>query len=82
MLTEFVLEARADFDMVLIDTPGVVEGEDAILVGRAARSALVLARPRVTRTAILSHLVSSLRQVEVNVAGTVLNEVPRRGVAR
>lgn len=81
-LLEFVLESQIDFDITLIDTPGAVEGEDAVLAARAAGSALLLAQSRLTRAALLGHLVNSLRLAGVTLVGTVLNEWSQRGVAR
>ncbi len=76
--TDLLMHARNSFDLVLIDTPGASEGDDALMVTVQAGAALAVARNGHTRVNALRGLVEGLGQVGVEVVGTVLNEVPRR----
>lgn len=78
---ELLANARANFDVIIIDTPSFSVGEDAVMVGLHARAALVVARAGQTRLAGFSNLVQGLMNAGVTVVGSVLNEVPLKKAA-
>jgi protein-tyrosine kinase len=73
---EFMLHARASFDVVILDTPALSVGEDAAMIAVRTGAALVVARSEHTRMSAFSELVTGLVDAGVNVVGSVLNEVP------
>lgn len=73
---EFLVRARAMFDIVIVDTPALSEGEDAALIALRTGAALVVARSTQTSMAAFSDMVEGLTYSGVSVVGSVLNEVP------
>ncbi|MET0335143.1 MAG: chain length determinant protein tyrosine kinase EpsG [Rhizobacter sp.] len=73
---EFLVRARAMFDVVIIDTPALSEGEDAALIALRSRAALAVARSTQTSVNGFSDMVQGLMYSGVEVVGSVLNEVP------
>ena len=73
---EFMIQARASFDVVIIDTPAMSVGEDAAMVAVRTGAALAVARNAQTKVGAFTDLVQGLRNAGVSVVGSVLNEVP------
>jgi protein-tyrosine kinase len=73
---EFMIQARASFDIVIIDTPALSAGEDAAMVAVRTGAALAVARNAQTKVGAFTDLVQGLRNAGVSVVGSVLNEVP------
>jgi protein-tyrosine kinase len=75
---EFLIQAKATFDIVIIDTPALSVGEDGAMVAVRTGAALAVARSSQTRVAGFTDMVQGLMNAGVNVVGSVLNEVPAR----
>jgi receptor protein-tyrosine kinase len=75
---EFLIQAKATFDIVIIDTPALSVGEDAAMVAVRTGAALAVARSSQTRLSGFTDMVQGLMNAGVNVVGSVLNEVPAR----
>ncbi|HEV7915192.1 MAG TPA: chain length determinant protein tyrosine kinase EpsG [Albitalea sp.] len=75
-LDEFLIHARASFDVVIIDTPPLSEGEDATMIAARTGSVLALARTGKTRLRDFNDMVQGLSEAGIAVVGSVLNEVP------
>jgi receptor protein-tyrosine kinase len=73
---ELLMHARASYDVVIIDTPGLVEGEDGALIAVRAGAAIAVARGNKTRVNGFADMVKGLSNAGVVVVGTVLNSVP------
>ncbi len=73
---ELLGNAKANFDVILIDTPSFSVGEDALAIALCAGAAVVLARSAQTRVASFTNLVQGLMNSGVAVIGSVLNDVP------
>ncbi|PPE64933.1 chain length determinant protein tyrosine kinase EpsG [Caldimonas caldifontis] len=74
--------ARASFDIVIIDTPGLSDGDDAILVTARAGAALTVARSRHTKVEAFRSMLAEMKSMGVVMTGTVLNDIPaNRAVA-
>jgi receptor protein-tyrosine kinase len=71
-------EAQSTFDLVIVDTPALCQGEDAVLTAARAGSALVVARSHRTRLQGFTEMVRGLGNAGVNVAGSVLNDTAGR----
>ncbi|HEX3139851.1 MAG TPA: chain length determinant protein tyrosine kinase EpsG [Rhizobacter sp.] len=67
---------RATYDVVIIDTPGLSEGEDAAMIAVRAGAAIAVARSEQTHVNAFADMVQGLSNAGVAVVGSVLNEVP------
>jgi receptor protein-tyrosine kinase len=73
---EFMIQAKASFDVVIIDTPALAAGEDAAMIAVRTGAALAVARSAQTKVAAFTDLVHGLMNAGVSVVGSVLNDVP------
>jgi receptor protein-tyrosine kinase len=65
-------QSHSSFDVVLLDTPAFASGPDAMLVARAAGTALVVAKSNVTRARQFELILQTLSDRNTRVAGSVL----------
>ncbi len=72
---------RASYDVVLIDTPALSDGDEAALIALRAGAALVVARTVHTRLARFTDMVQGLNDAGVALVGSVLNDLPSRSKA-
>ena len=79
---DFIQRARSTFDVVIIDTSSLSEGEDGAMVAIRAGAAIVLAQATQTRVAEFNDLVQGLMNAGVTVVGSVLNEVVAKKTAK
>jgi protein-tyrosine kinase len=75
---EFMMQVKASFDIVIIDTPALSVGEDAAMIAVRTGAALAVARSSKTKVNDFSDMVQGLMNAGVNVVGSVLNDVPAR----
>lgn len=73
---EFLIQAKATFDVVIIDTPAMAVGEDAAMIAVRTGAAIAVARNSQTKVTGFAELVQGLMNAGVNVVGSVLNDVP------
>jgi capsular exopolysaccharide synthesis family protein len=73
---------RQQYDYVLLDTPPLNLFTDAALIGSQADALLLVARADRTEREELRFAVAQLRNVQVNLAGAVLNDVEFRRSSR
>ena len=73
---EFLIQVKASFDIVIIDTPALSVGEDGAMMAVRTGAALAVARKGKTRMADFTDMVQGLMNAGVAVVGSVLNEVP------
>jgi tyrosine-protein kinase Etk/Wzc len=73
---------RGQYDYVLIDTPPLNLFTDAALIGAHADALLLVARADKTDRDELKFAVQQLRNVQVTLAGTILNDVEFRRSSR
>ncbi|TVQ12325.1 MAG: cobalamin biosynthesis protein CobQ [Leptolyngbya sp. DLM2.Bin27] len=75
-MDQFLTDARARFDLVLIDAPPLGSSNDALLLGAAGDGLLLVARPGVTDKAVLEALLEQLIDNEdLPVLGAMINAV-------
>lgn len=72
---EFMIQAKATFDVVIVDTPALCSGEDAAMIAVRTGAALAVARSTQTKVAAFTDLVQGLMNAGVSVVGSVLNDV-------
>lgn len=70
---EVVAALRADFDVVLIDSPPVLPVTDAAVLSRVVDGTLLVSTVRTTKKKALVRAVEALRQVDAPIIGAVLN---------
>jgi receptor protein-tyrosine kinase len=73
---EFMMQVKASFDVVILDTPALEAGEDGAMMAVRTGAALAVARSDRTRMADFSDMVQGLMNAGVAVVGSVLNDVP------
>jgi capsular exopolysaccharide synthesis family protein len=77
-MREFLLQAREEYDIVIVDTPPVNIITDAALLGSSADGVVLVARSGVTDAAALTYAVEQLRHVRAPLLGVVLNDIDLR----
>ena len=77
-LSRILQQSMSTFDVVLVDTPAITSGTDALMLARAAGASLVIARTNLTRMADFNEAVDAMSASGVNVVGSVLVDVPAR----
>jgi len=75
-LTELLTWAGKTYDVVLIDTPSVSVGADAMLVAAKAGAAVVVARANETKISAYTEMMEGLKRANIKVVGAVLNNPP------
>jgi len=78
---EFMIQAKSTFDVVIIDTPALSEGEDAAMIAVMTGAAIAVARSSETRLEAFKDMVQGLMNAGVSIVGSVLNDVPKARVA-
>ena len=74
---EFMMQVKANYDIIILDTPALAEGEDGAMLAVRTGAALAVARAGRTRMADFQDMVQGLMSAGVAVVGTVLNEAPQ-----
>jgi receptor protein-tyrosine kinase len=67
-----IMELREDYDVIILDTPEAEGIADVHVIAAAAGAALVIAKKGSTSVTGISHMAEALRQVGVNILGSVL----------
>ena len=77
-MAQFLTDARARFDLVLIDAPPLGRSNDALLLGAASDGLLLVTRPGITDKAVLEALLEQLLENEdLPVLGAIVNAADR-----
>ncbi|MEA5450705.1 cobalamin biosynthesis protein CobQ [Leptolyngbya sp. CCNP1308] len=81
-LGQFLTDARARFDLVLIDAPPLGNSNDALLLGAASDGLLLVTRPGYTDKAVLEALLEQLLENEdLPLLGAIVNATDRTTVS-
>lgn len=75
LFDDFMSRMRSTFDVVILDTSSLSEGEDGAMVAIRAGAAVAVAQATQTRISDFNDLVQGLMNAGVAVVGSVLNEV-------
>ncbi len=75
---ELLAHVRASYDVILVDTPSLSSGEDAVPIAMRTGAALAVARTVQTRVSMFSDMVAGLSAAGVAVVGSVLNDIPKQ----
>jgi capsular exopolysaccharide synthesis family protein len=82
IMQDFVRDARARYDAVVIDTPPVNLASDASLLAQSTDAVLLVIRDARTHRGMLHRAVTRLRGVRGNVRGVLLNAMRASGGGR
>ncbi len=78
-MSALLTRLRTDFDIILIDTPPLLPVTDAAVVATHADGAVLVARSGKTATTRVRTALASLRAVDSQILGCVLNMQPTKG---
>jgi capsular exopolysaccharide synthesis family protein len=73
-LTELLAKAKAEYDMVLLDTPPMLQMTDARVLGRMTDAVILVARAEQTTRDALVAATQRLAEDRIRVLGTILND--------
>jgi capsular exopolysaccharide synthesis family protein len=73
-LTELLTRAKKEYDMVLIDTPPMLQMTDARVLGRMTDAVIMVARAEQTTRDALIAATQRLAEDRIRVLGTILND--------
>jgi len=80
-LNELLTRAKKDYDMVLLDTPPMLQMTDARVLGRMTDAVIMVARAEQTTRDALIAAAKRLSEDRIRVLGTILNDWnPKRSV--
>ena len=72
-LATLFADLRAQFDMVIVDTPPITLVNDAVLIAKLVDELIIVSRAGVTRERALQEVRRIIRRAHVSVAGVILN---------
>lgn len=68
-------DSSGRFDLVIVDTPSLSSCNDALLLEELADGIILVTRPPITRSSLLSEATDQLTEAEVKILGAVINYV-------
>ncbi|MGD9040792.1 MAG: polysaccharide biosynthesis tyrosine autokinase [Desulfobacteraceae bacterium] len=71
--TEFMEEAKEDYDMIIFDSPPILSTADAAILGAKVDGVLLVYRVGSVSKGLLKRSVTQLQQVKSNILGVILN---------
>lgn len=75
-IKETIKELSTHYDYIFIDTPPVILVSDPITISSYADAVIVVVGYSETEKDVLKRTIESLKQVNANIIGTVLNKMP------
>lgn len=63
------------YDIIILDTPPLMGLSDALILTRLVDTVLVVARAKKTTMELLENTINSLKNVNANIAGVILNRI-------
>jgi tyrosine-protein kinase Etk/Wzc len=76
-LGKLLADVRADYDVVICDSPPLSAGVDAVMLGAATENLLMVVRTGVSQREVAASRLEVLGRMPVRVIGAVINDVPR-----
>jgi len=74
-MVDLLTRLRSTYDVVVLDTPPLAAGVDALAVGTAAGSVMIVLRLGTTHRALAEAKLDVLRRVPLRLLGAILNDV-------
>ncbi|MGD9075919.1 MAG: polysaccharide biosynthesis tyrosine autokinase, partial [Desulfobacteraceae bacterium] len=72
-LTEFIEEAKEEYDMIIFDSPPILSTADAAILGAKVDGVLLVYRVGSVSRGLLKRSTAQLEQVKSNIMGVILN---------
>lgn len=72
-MRELLAQLRAEFDLLIIDTPPVLAATDAVLLSTQADATMVVVRAGETKEGEVDYTIRALQEVGARIIGTVFN---------
>lgn len=76
-LEQVVTELEKKYDIIIFDTPPVTGLSDTLILTRLTDAVIIVARARKTTIELLENTVESLKNVNANIIGVILNRVKK-----
>ncbi|GAB3920800.1 hypothetical protein GCM10027613_27320 [Microlunatus endophyticus] len=77
-MEDLLAKLRAEYDIVLIDTPPLLPVTDAAVISVKVDGVVMIARYGRTKKPAIAHAIGALNAVDAHVVGVVINRVPRK----
>jgi len=74
-LKDLIVQLRAEYDYVLLDSPPIIAVSDALYISRLADGLIFVVAQNETKRTVINEAVQTLRQNKVNIIGTVFTQV-------
>ncbi|TVR67027.1 MAG: polysaccharide biosynthesis tyrosine autokinase [Gemmatimonadales bacterium] len=81
-MQDLLARLKADFDVILVDSPPLGAASDPLILGTLTGSMLLVLRNGATNTDQAAAILQNLHRYPIRVVGAVLNDVPSRGEYR
>ena len=72
-LSDFIREAKEEYDMIIFDSPPILSTTDAAILGTKVDGVLLVYRMGTVSRGLLKRSTAQLKQVECNLIGVILN---------
>lgn len=74
-LDQILAQISSKYDIIILDTPPLMGLSDALILTRLVDTVLVVARAKKTTMELLENTINSLKNVNANIAGIILNRI-------
>jgi capsular exopolysaccharide synthesis family protein len=81
-MQRFMAEVRASYDVVVVDSPPLAAGIDALILGTLSGGMLLVLRAGVTDRQLAEAKLDALDRLPIRMLGAVINDVPAQGAYR
>jgi len=81
-MQKFMAEVRASYDVIVVDSPPLAAGIDALILGTLSGGMLLVLRAGVTDRQLAEAKLDALDRLPIRMLGAVINDVPAQGAYR
>ncbi len=81
-MQRFMAEVRASYDVIVVDSPPLAAGIDALILGTLSGGMLLVLRAGVTDRQLAEAKLDALDRLPIRMLGAVINDVPAQGAYR
>jgi Mrp family chromosome partitioning ATPase len=80
-MQRFMAEVRASYDVIVVDSPPLAAGIDALILGTLSGGMLLVLRAGVTDRQLAEAKLDALDRLPIRMLGAVINDVPAQGAS-
>jgi len=81
-MQRFMADLRASYDVIVVDSPPLAAGIDALILGTLSGGMLLVLRAGVTDRQLAEAKLDALDRLPIRMLGAVINDVPAQGAYR